>query len=264
MTRPAPLLALVAIITALFVPSAEAKRVRGADARAALVEVRHLQQGRGVRTGFELSPALARLTAALPYLSAPDRREAQAILSRPDDEQTDPENTHKWTGAEAPSSPVCGDHFCVHWTATGGDASTKPYADQMLGILETEVYPCENGTAPTACSGGPGLGWREPEPDAGLGGNDKLDVYIQDLFATERIFGYVAVDPGQAREPTTPHHAYMVLDRDYRRFGDGTDESGLAAERITAAHEYNHVLQNAYDYLEDLWMFEATAVFMED
>jgi Family of unknown function (DUF6055) len=33
---------------------------------------------------------------------------------------------------------------------------------------------------------------------------------------------------------------------------------------VTAAHEYNHVLQNAYDYLEDSWMFEATAVYMED
>jgi hypothetical protein len=38
----------------------------------------------------------------------------------------------------------------------------------------------------------------------------------------------------------------------------------LAAERVTAAHEYNHVLQNAYDYLEDGWMFESTAVYMED
>ena len=121
MTRPALLLALVAIVSALSVAPAEAKRPRGGDARAALVKVKQLQQGKGVRTGFELSPALAQLTASLPYLSASDRREAEAILSRPDDGQADPENTHKWTGTEAPASPVCGEHFCVHWTAGGGD-----------------------------------------------------------------------------------------------------------------------------------------------
>ncbi|HEX6711809.1 MAG TPA: fibronectin type III domain-containing protein, partial [Thermoleophilaceae bacterium] len=31
-----------------------------------------------------------------------------------------------------------------------------------------------------------------------------------------------------------------------------------------AAHEYNHVLQDAYDFVEDPWMFEATAVYMEE
>jgi methionine-rich copper-binding protein CopC len=33
---------------------------------------------------------------------------------------------------------------------------------------------------------------------------------------------------------------------------------------VTAAHEYNHVLQFNYDINEDTWMFEATAVWMED
>jgi hypothetical protein len=56
----------------------------------------------------------------------------------------------------------------------------------------------------------------------------------------------------------------MVLDNDYSRFGDGTQAYADGAERVTAAHEYNHVLQNVYDYLEDTWMFEATAVYMED
>ena len=29
--------------------------------------------------------------------------------------------------------------------------------------------------------------------------------------------------------------------------------------QVTAAHEYNHVLQYAYDTRQDTWMFEATA-----
>ena len=33
---------------------------------------------------------------------------------------------------------------------------------------------------------------------------------------------------------------------------------------MTLAHEYNHVLHFTYDALEDTWMFESTAVWMED
>ena len=34
--------------------------------------------------------------------------------------------------------------------------------------------------------------------------------------------------------------------------------------QVTAAHEYNHVLQYAYDILQDKWMFESTATWMEE
>ena len=189
-----------------------------------------------------------------------------AILARPDDAQADPTDTHKWSGKEAPGSPVCSTHFCVHWTAVGGDASTSGYAAQLRDILENEVYPCENGTAPTACAGRPGLGWRDPSSDFGLGGGDQVDVYIEDLYGTQKIYGYTALDPGQVRDPSVPHFAYMVMDKDYSRYGGGPSggATGTQAEEVTAAHEYNHVLQNNLDYLEDAWMFEATAVYIED
>src|SRR3954468_3033292 len=249
---------LIAMLTPAFAHGSSPTAV------ASLTKVKHLQHGTGVKTGFEMSPALHDLTAALPSLTGKDRREAEAILARPNDSQADPENTHKWTGPEAPSSPVCTAHFCIHWTLVGPDASSAAYATELAGILENEVYPCENGTTANACAAGPGLGWREPAPDAGLGGSDAVDVYIEDLYTNEQIFGYVAADPGQDRDPSVPHHAYMVLDKDYTRYGDGSVAAGHTAEQVTAAHEYNHVLQNAYDYLEDAWMFEATAVYIED
>ena len=34
--------------------------------------------------------------------------------------------------------------------------------------------------------------------------------------------------------------------------------------QVTAAHEYNHVLQYGYDALPDVWMFESTATWAED
>src|SRR3954451_20801584 len=191
-----------------------------------------------------------------------------AILFRPDDTQADPTGTHKWTGKEdkGGGSPACSTHFCVHWTASGADASNATYAGQMRDILEHEVYPCENGTGPTACGGRPGLGWRDAPPDGGLGGGDQVDVYIEDLFTNEQIYGFTAIDPTQPEDPSVPHHAYLVMDKDYSRYGGaGTGgATGVQAERVTAAHEYNHVLQNGYDYLEDPWMFEATAVYAED
>ena len=260
-------IAAVALVAAIALPApvAQAKPTR-AQAKAALVKVQQLREGHGVHTGHELTPALRDLFRSLPALSGDDRTAAESILARPDDEQKDPDDTHKWTPrVEAGGSPRCGAHFCVHWTMLGADASNASYAQSMLDIFENEVYPCENGTAAASCAGSPGLGWREAASDAPLGGDARVDVYIEDLFTNEHVFGYVALDPGQSVDPAVPHYAYMVMDKDYTRYSsDGSAASGLAAERVTAAHEYNHILQNAYDYLEDRWMFEATAVYMED
>src|SRR4051794_12779567 len=110
------------------------------------------------------------------------------------------------------------------------------YAQGLLDILESQVYPCENGTADGACAGAPGLGWRDAAPDGTLGGDARVDVYIEDLFANEHVFGYVGVDPGQSQDPSVPHHAYMVMDKDYARF-DPSASSGAPAEQVTAAHE---------------------------
>lgn len=258
MTFPRGALIAGLAAAALANPAAAAPTPR--QAQRALAHVRQLQQGHGVRTGYDLSPALARLYASLPSLSGSDRLQAESILARPDDNGPDPAGTHKWSGPEAGGSPVCGAHFCVHWTAAGADSSNQTYAQQMLDVLEAQVYPCENGTAANGCPNGPGLGWRDPAPDGGLGGSDNVDVYIEDLYDTEHVYGYTALDPNQPQDPSVPHHAYLVMDNNYSRYGGA---GALANEQVTAAHEYNHVLQNAYDFLEDGWMFEATAVYME-
>src|SRR5436190_1339458 len=154
-----------------------------------------------------------------------------AILARPNDSDPDPTGTHKWNGAEA-KPPYCTAHFCVHWTEAAPDTSNANYAQQLGDILEKEVYACENTTDPSACAGGPGLGWRDPPPDFGLGGDNRVDVYIEDLYSTEGLFGYVARDPGQVNDPSVPHFSYMVMDNDYSRYG--TAGGALGAEHVTA------------------------------
>src|SRR5690349_8444259 len=116
MRRFLALVAFAAAISAAPASAAPAKRptVPPGQAKRALDKVNELQKGQGVKTGFELSPALNELYAALPSLSASDRQTAEAILARPNDNQTDPADTHKWSGAEAAGSPKCTVHFCVH------------------------------------------------------------------------------------------------------------------------------------------------------
>ena len=55
-----------------------------------------------------------------------------------------------------------------------------------------------------------------------------------------------------------------MLDNDYdpSQFPGYTDP--LAPMQVTAAHEYNHVLQYDYDAFQDTWMFESTATWAEE
>ena len=54
-----------------------------------------------------------------------------------------------------------------------------------------------------------------------------------------------------------------MLDNDYAadEFPSGTPLDNM---RVTAAHEYMHAVQFAYDWLEDAWLMEATATWAED
>ena len=92
------------------------------------------------------------------------------------------------------------------------------------------------------------------------GQDDRVDVYVKDVGG-RGIFGYAAPDPDQRGNS---QHAYLVMDNDYSHAQFPRYTSYLAPMQVTAAHEYNHVLQFAYDVAQDTWMFEATATWMED
>ncbi|MEA2310774.1 MAG: hypothetical protein QOE28_742, partial [Solirubrobacteraceae bacterium] len=226
-------------------------RSRGA-AEAALARAVALRSGRGVVTGRELTPALAQLAQRLPALDAGDRRTADRLLARPSDGTGDPQGD----GYSVPEhTPFCTAHVCMHWVTSTADApdltdtdadGAPDYVEAMAAEFEL-VRTKENGD----------FGWRLPISDGTLGGDaGKLDVFLVDLTGTG-ILGYAATDTGQA----DAHHkyAYMVMDEDY---SDQADP--VAVMDVTAAHEYNHVLQFAYDAAQDTWFFEATAVWMED
>ena len=218
-----------------------------------LAQAEALAEGTGVRAGRELSPALAALASSRSDLSRSQRDEADRLLARPTDPNDDgPGALGSYTVAATRS---CTLHFCVHWVessndappgADGNNATIPPYVQTMKSTFETS-YAVQNAQ----------LGWRLPVPDGLRGGSTLPDVYIQDI-GDEGIFGYAATDPGQTGRS---RFAYLVMDDDYAEFGD---IDPLDALQVTAAHEYNHVLQYAYDAFQDTWMFESTATWAEE
>ncbi|MFI5028542.1 MAG: MXAN_6640 family putative metalloprotease [Solirubrobacterales bacterium] len=189
----------------------------------------------------------------------------RAPAARPTD-HPDP-NRHSYSVPEAPASPACTAHFCVHWVAEGVDAPSlvdsngvsdgdgvPDYVEHVEQVAE-HVYAIENGK----------LGWRKPKSDGRKGGsNGKTDVYLAEIGGS--LFGYAAPDKGQASKGhRLPRrlHGYLVLDNDYEPF-EYPGTTPIHDLKVTFAHEYNHILQFGYDAYQDPWFAESTATWMED
>ena len=253
-------LVLSLLALALLAPSALAAAAPASDdlvdrSKAAL---------RGAGDGRAVTPLLKDLAVALPKLSGADRKSAQRLLARPTRGEAGP-NEEQYAVAEH-SPPHCTANFCVHWVDTTADAppladdngnNVPDYVETMGGVFE-EVFAFQNGR----------YGWQIPKADGTRGCPtnspdclNKTDVYIKDVGG-RGVYGYAAPDPNQQ---SYSQQAFLVMDDDYS--GQQFPQYGgnaLPPMQVTAAHEYNHVLQFAYDVAQDTWMFEATATWMED
>jgi hypothetical protein len=207
--------------------------------------------GRSART--DITMTLRDLFRARSALSGSDRHDADVVLSRA---------RVLVNGADDPvtvSTPrmQCSTNFCVHYRppAPGDTEATTPAQVQTtLDTLE-QVRSHETGA----------MGYRQPVPDTPDVATDdnpdaRFDVFLGDI-AHEGMYGYCAPDGDQ---PETHGHvaAYCVLDNDYARRQYGT--APISSLRATAAHEFFHAIQFAYDVNDDLWFMEGTAVWMED
>lgn len=183
------------------------------------------------------------LALRLRSLSGEERDIGEAILARPTQGGTvDP--YVEYNAAE--ETPIESTNFRIHYVASGPHAATPTEAATASTVME-EVWTKEITI----------MGWREPKADGTLGGGiDKFDVYLGDVGA-QGIYGYCSNDPGQTTRAQT---GYCVLDNDFVEF----PPDPVKARKVTAAHEFNHAIQFAYDVAEDSWLFEATATWMED
>jgi hypothetical protein len=212
--------------------------------------------------------AASGLHQAIPALASKSQKPFIAPQPRPTESRGRPTdnpdpNRNAYTVPEAPRSPACDRHFCVHWVAEGLDAPNltdsngngiPDYVERVLRVAE-HVHYVENVK----------LGWREPKSDGHKGGgNGKTDIYLSEIGG--QLFGYAAPDRGQAtRNHRTPRrlHGYLVLDNDYSPF-EFPHTTPMHDLEVTLAHEYNHILQFGYDAFQDPWFAESSATWMED
>lgn len=173
------------------------------------------------------------------------RYRAAVLLARPTDGAAD----RGGDGYRRPSRRSCAAHVCVHRVRHGADAATAGWARRTLHVME-QVWRHETGT----------LGFRSPPSDGRRGGDGRFDVYLADLGA-RGLFGYCTPErrvPGERSVAS----GYCVLDNDFAREQFGT--APRRSLRVTAAHEFFHAVQFGYDFREDPWLMESTAVWVEE
>jgi hypothetical protein len=155
------------------------------------------------------------------------------------------------------------EHFRVHYTAEGIDATTPEYA-QLVGqaLEEARYYQVEE------------LGWPAPPPDGLRGGDERYDVYLVNLLArNEDVGGELGSAQPELPFGSNPHSSieefyavpsYVILDNNYDHDSLSDDEDPISLMRATAAHEFHHAIQFGYDAGDyHHWYYEATSTWME-
>ncbi|MBO9519897.1 MAG: hypothetical protein J7518_00050 [Nocardioidaceae bacterium] len=201
-----------------------------AQVQAALTPGSAHRRTDGVAPRRDATLLLRRLRVERSHLSARGQAQADLVLSRPN-------GSEKCSTGLLSPPVVKSAHFCVHY-ASGGSAD---WARRTSAVLE-QVFATEVNR----------LGYRAPLPDS----DGLFDVYLQQL-GDQGYYGYCTTD-----HPAAKSSAFCVLDNDFsvREFG-APPESSLA---VTAAHEFFHAIQFAYDADQQSWLMEGSAVWMED
>lgn len=111
--------------------------------------------------------------------------------------------------------------FLVHYTTTGSNAIGYDI-NLLLSALDS-AYNFEITY----------LGYPPPPSDGSEGGDDKYDIYVQNLSG---LYGYTQFEFKVTDSRWT---SYMVIDNDYI----GYYSTGINGARVTVAHEFHHGIQ---------------------
>ena len=107
------------------------------------------------------------------------------------------------------------------------------------------------------------LGYPSPPSDGAEGGDDKYDIYVQNLAG---LYGYTQFETKFADSRWT---SFMVIDNDYV----GYYSSGINGARVTVAHEFHHGIQggnyapagsNSPFRNSDVFYYEITSTSFEE
>lgn len=161
-------------------------------------------------------------------------------------------------------------HFSIHYTLTS-DAAVNPTDDDNSGVPDY-VEKVGQSLEFTWDFQVNQLGWVAPLFDHGEGGDERIDVYLENQLAdgyagyVETGAGYVGDNPNTREAERNAAYGFMSLDNDYIEvLKDGTGETPEQLMHATVAHEFHHLVQAAYDDNDPhFWLYEATATWMED
>jgi len=215
------------------------------------------------------TPILRDLAARLRFLSPADRTTARGILARPTD--NNPQSGEHQYQPDAILQVTCDGTkpLCVHWDSNPLNTDSPPLADvsPANGIPDAVdktlatfigVWNLEVGT----------YGFLPPLADntsPGQATSPQTDIYIDDIGA-DGLFGYCTTDDPNAFNsyPYYDVSGYCAVDNDFSAAQFGTEHTADEFRDVTVAHEFFHAIQFHYDWLEDLWLMEGTAMVMED
>ena len=164
-------------------------------------------------------------------------------------------------------------HFRIHYSLSGDDA--VPAANQDGNDHPDFVQEVAIALEYSWIAIIDHFGWAAPPTDEGIGGDDRYDVYLENIFE-DGTAGYteggnsesfVGDNPNSAIVEEESSHSYMVLDNDYSEFENYVANGVTAIQfmRSTASHEFLHAVQYGYDGLEPLeWLWEASANWIQD
>lgn len=132
-------------------------------------------------------------------------------------------------------------YFRIHYDTTG--IHQVGYSLTELAIAVDSVYSFEIDF----------LGYPPPPPDGTQGGDDKYDIYIQDIGS---IYGWTDF------ASTSNSTSFMVIDNNF----DIHYTKGIDGAKVTLAHEFYHAIQvGSYKYRsEDSYYYELLSTSMEE
>jgi hypothetical protein len=204
---------------------------------------------------------LRNLAATVRQLSPADRRLAEVILARPTDT-----GSGNYTAPKSDFRHKCYTNFCVHWVRSTRDAPSladknpKNHVPDWIDKTKSVMNFVWNKEVDDF-NYGPPKGDGNSRSHRGGNPNSKIDIFIQDV-GRQGLYGYCTSDDPRI-QTQNDISAYCVFDDNYSKKQFSGAATGVAALKVTAAHEFNHAIQFKYDAFEDPWFLEATATNME-
>jgi len=141
------------------------------------------------------------------------------------------------------------DNFKLHYTLSGVDAVYEPDTQTIVvgvpdyivrsGDIFEEVWNYIINV----------VGYTPALYDTGEGGDTRIDVYFCDIITQTGVAAYGFSNP-EVYVTSKTAYGFMFLDNDYQDSYPGYTDFPLNAVRVTAAHEFFHLVQFAHDMWE--------------